>query len=383
MERYEIHPLVDVAKNFSDNILRPSAGLIDHQGKVPDEIITEMATLGLLGAILPKEYGGQGIDPLSYGYLTEEIGKGCNSTRALLTVHTSLVGETIVKLGSQIQKEKYLPAMARGEKIACFALSEPEAGSDANAIKTRYEVTENGFRINGNKKWITYSGIADLFLIFAKCEEKVSAFIVEFGVEGLTRKPMSGLMASRGAYLSELNFDNVEIPKESLVGREGEGFSFVANTALYFGRYSIAWAGVAIAHAAMEEMVTYARKRKQFGQKIAQHQLIQGIIADSATAFYAAKAACEKIGHMRNQGDHNAIMETNIAKYNSSAVAMLVANNAVQVLGGNGLSNKYPVERLYREAKVLEIIEGTNQIQQMLISQHALRGFYRKGSVIE
>ncbi|MBC8945928.1 MULTISPECIES: acyl-CoA dehydrogenase family protein [Xenorhabdus] len=383
MMGHELHYLVEAAKQFSDNVLRPAATLIDKQGKVPGEIITEMGAQGFLGAMLPKEYGGQGMDPLSYGYLTEEIGKGCNSTRALLTVHTSLVGETLAKLGSQSQKEKYLPPMAKGEKIACFALSEPEAGSDANAIKTKYEVTEDGFRINGSKKWITYSGIADLFLVFARCEEKVSAFIVEFGVKGLTRKPMLDLMASRGAYLSELYFDNVEIPKESLVGREGEGFSFVANTALYFGRYSIAWAGVAIAHAALEEMVTYARKRQQFGQKIAQHQLIQGIIADSATAFYAAKATCEKIGYLRNQGDHKAIMETNIAKYNSSAVAMLVANNAVQVLGGNGLSSRYPVERLYREAKVLEIIEGTNQIQQMIISQHALRSFYRKNSIIE
>ncbi|CDG89485.1 MULTISPECIES: acyl-CoA dehydrogenase family protein [Xenorhabdus] len=379
---YDIHPLVGIAKKFSDEVLRPSAGLFDEQGEVPREIMREMADLGLLGSILPKEYGGQGIDPLSYGYLTEEIGKGCNSTRALLTVHTSLVGETLVKLGTQEQKEKYLPAMAKGEKIACFALSEPEAGTDANAISTMYEPTENGFVINGHKKWITYSGVADLFLVFAKHDEKVSAFIVEMGTQGLTRKPMRGLMASRGAHLSELHFDNVEVPKDSLIGREGTGFSFVANAALFYGRYSIAWAGVAIAHAALEEMVTYARKREQFGKKIGQHQLIQGLIADSTTAFYAAKSACEKIGYLRNQGDHNSLMEINIAKYYSSSVAMLVANNAVQVLGGNGISNRFPVERLYREAKVLEIIEGTNQIQQILISQHALRKFFRKDSIV-
>ncbi|WP_246550914.1 acyl-CoA dehydrogenase family protein [Photorhabdus caribbeanensis] len=374
--------LVKLAKEFSNEILRPNAGVFDQQGGVPRGVITQMADLGFLGSILPREYGGSGIDPLSYGYLTEEIGKGCNSARALLTVHTSLVGETLVRLANAEQKEKYLPAMCKGEKIACFALSEPNAGTDAGSIQTTYEQTDSGYRINGSKKWITYSGIADLFLVFAKNGDKISAFIVEKEAAGLSRTPMTGLLASRGAYLSELSFDNVEIPKDSLIGREGAGLSFVANTALFYGRYSIAWAGVAIAHAALEEMVTYSRKREQFGKKIAQHQLIQGLITDSTTVFYAAKALCEKIGELRNQGSHDAIMETNIAKYQSSLAAIQVANNAVQVLGGNGLCNHYPVERLYREAKVLEIIEGTSQIQQVLIAQHALRQFYRKQSVL-
>lgn len=377
-----INSLVNFAKDFSNEVLRPNASLYDQQNGVPRDVIGQMAELGFLGAIFPEEFGGKGIDPLSYGYLTEEIGKGCNSARALLTVHTSLVGETLVKLGTQEQKEKYLPAMSRGEKIACFALSEPSAGTDAASIQTTYDVTDTGFRLNGNKKWITYSGIADIFLVFAKCEDKISAFIIEKDFKGLACNPMAGLIASRGAYLSELSFDGVEIPKENLVGREGAGLSFVANAALFYGRYGIAWAGVAIAHAALEEMVTYSRKREQFGKKIAQHQLVQGLIADSCTAFYAAKALCEKTGHLRNQGSYDVVMETNVAKYQSSLAAIQVANNAVQVLGGNGLCSHYPVERLYREARVLEVIEGTSQIQQVLISQHALRQFYRKASVI-
>ncbi|AIU89022.1 acyl-CoA dehydrogenase family protein [Pectobacterium odoriferum] len=377
-----IHPLVELAREFSNDILRPEAGQYDRQGGVPRDVIARMADLGFLGSILPQEYGGGGIDPLSYGYLTEEIGKGCNSARAALTVHTSLVGETIARLGTAEQKERFLPAMCRGDKIACFALSEPSAGTDAASIQTHYQVTDSGYVINGAKKWITYSGIADLFLVFAKNADQVSAFIVDKASVGLACTPMSGLLASRGAWLSELSFTDVHVPSGNLLGKEGAGLSFVANTALFYGRYSIAWAGVAIAHAALEEMVTYARKREQFGKKIAQHQLIQALITDSTAEFYAAKALCEKIGTLRCQSNYDTLMETNVAKYQSSLAAVRVANNAVQVLGGNGLSDKYPVERLYREARVLEIIEGTSQIQQVLIAQQALRQFFRKASIV-
>ncbi|MHC6529718.1 acyl-CoA dehydrogenase family protein [Vibrio proteolyticus] len=377
-----ISPLVSLAKEFSDTVLRPNAGKFDQESGVPRSIITQMAKLGFLGSILPQEYGGSGIDPLSYGYITEEIGKGCNSARAILTVHTSLVGETLAKLANAEQKERYLPSMCKGEKIACFALSEPNAGTDASSIQTSYHVTQTGYVLNGSKKWITYSGIADLFLVFAKNGDKISAFMVDRESKGLSCIPMTGLLASRGAWLSELTFKDVQVPFENLIGKEGEGLSFVANTALFYGRYSIAWAGTAIAHAALEEMVTYARKREQFAKKIAQHQSIQGLITDSTAEFYAAKAMCEKIGMMRNQGSHDSITDTNIAKYQSSLAAKRVADNAVQVLGGNGLSDKYPVERLYREARVLEIIEGTSQIQQVLIAQKSLRQFYRKASIV-
>jgi len=369
------HPLVAEARAFANEVLRPRAGEFDERACVPRDVLQAMADEGFLGSILPTEYGGGGLDPLSYGLLTAEIGKGCGSTRALLTVHSSLVGETLVRLGTPEQKQKWLPELASGRKLACFALTEPDIGSDATSVKTSYRFVDGGFVLNGSKKWITYGAIADLFLVFANCEGVSSAFLVERGMEGVSTRAMSGLLASRGAHIAEVDFLNVMIPQNCLVGRLGAGFSFVANTALFYGRYSIAWAGVSLAEAALEEMVTYARTREQFGKKLRQHQLIQALIADAVTGVHTSRAICERVGLMRNDNDDDAVNEANIAKYMSSKVAMEIATNAVQLFGGNGISSQYPVERLFREAKILEIIEGSSQIQQQLISDYGVRRY--------
>ncbi|MCW8876446.1 MAG: acyl-CoA dehydrogenase family protein [Kangiellaceae bacterium] len=372
----EYDSIVERARRFSQDIVRSRVADFEENG-VSKEVIQQMAEQGFLRSIFPIEYGGLAVDALTYGRITEEIGKGCNSVRALLTVHTSLVGETVAKLGSDEQKQTFLPVMASGEKIACFALSEPEAGSDAASIQTSYQEFDDHYVINGTKKWITYGGVADLFLVFASKDEKTSAFIVERNMPGVTTSPMSGLMASRGAHLAEISFENVSVPKLNMLGRAGMGFSFVANTALFYGRYSIAWGGLAIICAALEEMVTYSRSRVQFGTKISQNQLIKAMIADSTTSLHAGRAMCEKIAEMRIKGDQRAVTETNIAKYLTSKAAAEVSSNAVQIFGGNGIWNSYAVERLFREAKVLEIIEGTSQIQQLMIAGQALRDYYR------
>ncbi len=383
MNNKSVHPLVAQAKAFVDTSIRPYAGQFDAQGEVPQEIVRAMADKGFLGSILPIEYGGLGLDALAYGYLTEELGKGCNSVRTLLTVHTSLVGETLARLGTAFHKEQYLTAIAKGEKIACFALSEPGVGTDATAVQTSYIEDGDNFVINGRKKWISYAAIADVFLVFASdATGAVSAFLVERG-DGVTTVPMTGMLASRGSHIAEVFFDNVRVPKRNLVGRLGMGFSFVANTALFYGRYSIAWAGVALAHAAVEEMATYARTREQFGKKIGQHQLVQGLIADAVTSLHLARSTCEKVAMLRIAEDDEAIMETNIAKYFTSKIAMDITTNAVQVFGGNGCWNIYPVERLFREAKVLEIIEGTSQIQQVMIAEYGIKRYYRALSKVE
>lgn len=370
--------LIASAREFTAAVLRPRAGEFDAAGAVPAEVLREMAERGFLGAILPAEYGGGGIDALAYGRLTHELGKGCSSARALLTVHTSLVGETLARLGTLEQKQQWLPRLADGTSLASFALTEPEVGSDAAACKSRYIATAGGFLLSGKKKWITYGAIADLFLVFANCEGSGSAFLVERGAPGLRTRPMTGLMAGRGAHIAEVEFDNVFIPQANLVGREGAGFSFVANTALFFGRYSIAWAGTALAEAALEEMVAYAGQREQFGVKLRRHQLIQALIADALCGVHVSRAICEKIGRMRCDNDDEAVNEVNVAKYMSAKVAMEVAHSAVQVFGGNGISNAYPVERLFREAKVLEIIEGSSQIQQMILANYAFSHYRRR-----
>jgi len=375
MSAWTAHPLVAAGRAFATEVLRPRAGEFDERCAVPRDVIDAMAAAGFLGAALPAEYGGAGMDALSYGLLTAEIGKGCSSARALLTVHTSLVGETLARLGSPEQRREWLPLLASGRKLACFALTEPEVGSDAASARTAYRRIDGGFVLSGRKKWITYGAIADLFLVFANGEEGACAFLVERGSEGLSTRPMTGLLASRGAHLAEVDLDGVAVPARNLVGRPGAGFSFVANTALFHGRYSIAWAGVALAEAALEEMATYARGREQFGRKLRQHQLVQALIADAVAGVHTGRALCEKVGRMRIAGDDEAVNEANIAKYMTSKAAMAICTDAVQLFGGNGISSRYPVERLFREAKILEIIEGSTQIQQQLLSDYGVRRY--------
>lgn len=374
------HPLLEVAQQFSTEVLRPNAATFDAEQGVPESVIREMCTSGLAGAVLPEEYGGAGVDALTWGRITEEIGVGCSNTRALLTVHSSLVGETIVRLGTDQQKQTWLPQLATGDRLAAFSLSEKDAGSDAGAVSTRFEEKDDHYVLNGKKKWITYAAIADLFLVFATSDEgHTNSFLVERERKGLSTTPMSGLLASRGAHLAEITFDNVQIPKENRFGRPGMGFAFVANQALFYGRFSIAWAGVAIARAALEEMVTWSRTRKQFDKKIGQQQLVQAMIADAVTSVHAGRSMCEKISHLKDANDDAAVMETNITKLFTSRIASEVANNAVQVFGGNGLWQAYAAERLFREARVLEVIEGTTQIQQVMIANYGLRHYFKPG----
>lgn len=367
--------ILQAAAEYAEMSIRPRAGEFDRNEALPPEIIEGMAKRGFLGACIPPEYGGLGMDPVYYGNLTEIIGKACCSARALLTVHASLVGETLAKLGNGEQKERYLPALAKGERIGCFALSEPESGSDANSVRTSYHRQGDYYVLNGQKKWITFGALADLFIVIAKHQEAVSAFLVERDMPGIEVRPMTGLIGSRASAIAEISFTDVAVSAENLIGMEGTGFSFVVNSALFYGRYSIAWAGVAIAQAALEEMVSYARERKQFGQKIGQFQLIQGMIGDAVTDVHAARALCLQAGELRRANDNQAIIATNIAKYFASKAACRVASNAVQVFGGNGCWNLYPAERLFRESKILEIIEGTSQMQQLLIANYGMRKY--------
>ena len=366
------------AREFANTEIRPYATDFEQKGVLPGELIGKLAKRGYLAASFPKELGGLGLDPVNYGLLTEEIGKACASTRGLLTVHTSLVGEALVRWGSEEQKEKWLKPMARGEKIACFALTEPEVGTDAKSIQTSYRKVGKSYYITGRKKWITMGDIADLFLVVARGEGGITAFIVERNNGGVKTERIKGLLAGRAAHIAEVEFNEAEVPAENIITKEGGGFSYVVNTALDHGRYSIAWGGLAIAAEAMEAMVTYSRKRSQFGKKLYRHQLIQGIIGDAVTKVHAGRALCLRAGELRKSGDGDAVIETTIAKYFTSKIAMQVAIDAVQVHGGNGCYDHYPVERLFREAKILEIIEGTSQVQQEIISSFGLRRYYCK-----
>lgn len=366
------------ARSFAETELAPRAAEFDRDERLPRDVVRRMAEEGFLGASIPEKWGGLGLDPLAYGELTEVIGKACASTRALLTVHTSIVAGTLLELASKRLKEKYLPALASGAKIGCFALSEENAGSDAAAVATSYTRKGDTFVLNGRKKWISFAGIADVFLVIASDDGVTSAFIVDRDTPGVETRPMSGFLGNRATHIAEVAFVDVEVPAENLVAGIGAGFGFVVNTALLHGRYSIAWAGVALAQAALEGMCSYATQREQFGVKIGTQQLVQKMVADAVTNVAAARELCRRAGGFLARRSADAAMETNVAKYFSSTIAQRATADAVQVLGGNGCWSGYPAERLFREAKILEVIEGTSQLQQIMIADFGYKKFARK-----
>jgi len=365
--------IVDDARHFSKSKIQPLAKEFDAQGALGRDLIKKLAEKRFLLPSMPKQYGGLDLDPVHHGLFKEQISKGCCSTGTLITVQNSLLGETLLKWGSEEQKKKYLLNMSSGKKLGAFALSEPEVGSDAHSIQTSYDKRGDRFIINGKKKWISFAEIAGFFVVIARNANQVSSFIIDRDAEGITVKPQIGLLAGRAMHVSEIEFKNTEVPASNLLGRLGAGYQYIVGTALDHGRYAVAWAGVAIAQACVEAVIHYSRNRKQFDKLICEHQLVQGMIGDAIASTHAARALCLKAAAMRRDHHQDAMIETTIAKYMSSKLAMQVATDAVQIHGGNGFSNKYPVERLFREAKLLEVIEGTSQLQQQIIAKYGLR----------
>jgi alkylation response protein AidB-like acyl-CoA dehydrogenase len=363
------------ARLFAASYIRPFATQFDEEQGISEDLIKEMARAGYLGATFPEKYGGIAMDCISYGLVTEQFSKACSSARALLTVHTSLVGETILRWGSNRQKDKWLPLMAAGEKIAAFALSEPEIGSDARNVKTAYRREGAKILINGKKKWISFAEIADVFLVVAQDNGTVSAFLVDADTPGVTVTPMRGFMANRGTYIAEITFTEVEIAEEQMLLSEGSGFTYIANTALDHGRYSVAWAGLGLAQESLDVMCHYAINRKQFGQRLSTFQSIQDLIADTTINVHSARGMCLKAGQLRSEKNEHAYIETIMAKCFTSKIARTATDNAVQIHGANGCHNSYPVERLFREAKIFEIIEGTYQVHQEAISNFGIEQY--------
>jgi glutaryl-CoA dehydrogenase (non-decarboxylating) len=355
-------------RTFVDREIIRCADKCDREEYTSPELIKKLAQKGYLGALLPKEIGGREMDAISYGILNEEIGRGCSSLRSLLTVH-NMVCQALIKWGSKSQKEYWLPKLATGEKIAAFALSEPNVGSDAKNIETTATISGDSYILNGQKKWITYGQIADVFLVFAQWEGKPSAFLVEKDSPGLSVVPIFGMLGTRASMLAELHFDNCLIPQENLVCRPGFGFSHVASSALDYGRYSVAWGCVGIAQACLEACIKYTSERKQFNVYLKDHQLIRQMISEAIVNIKAARLLCYQAGYLKDIGDPRSIVETSIAKYFSSTMATKVANDAVQIHGGNGCSSEYPVQRYLRDTKIMEIIEGSTQIQQITIAE--------------
>jgi glutaryl-CoA dehydrogenase (non-decarboxylating) len=361
-------------KSFVDEEVIPVADQCDQQERVPRELINRIARRGYLGALAPKAAGGVGMDMITFGLLNEELGRGCSSLRSLLTVH-SMVAQTISRWGSGGQKERWMRRLATGEDLAAFGLTEPDVGSDARSIETSATLLGDTYVLNGNKKWITFGQIADLFLVFAQCEGGPAAFLVEKMTPGLSVNPISNMLGARASMLAELRFQDCLVPRENLIGKPGFGVSHIASSALDCGRYSVAWGCLGLARACLEASVRYAAKRRQFGGALIDFQLIQRMISDMITDVRATRLLCLHAGHLRNAGDPSAMMETSIAKYFASRTASKASSDAVQIHGANGCSGEYPVQRYFRDAKIMEIIEGSTQIHQLNIARQCYREY--------
>ena len=349
----------------------PFAAAWDRAERIPRDVIADLAGRGYLGATVSPEYGGRGLDQLTNGVLTEEIGRGCSSLRTLLTVHTALAAETLQRWGREELKRAWLPLLARGEKLAAFALSEPGAGSDAESIATRYDRVDDAIELTGTKKWISFGQIADVFLTFARGERGLSAFLVERDRPGLRVEPLGGILGTRASQLAEIHFERCRIPAGNLVGREGWGFLQIAHTALDNGRYSVACGCLGLLRACLEASLDHAAARRQFGKPLEQHQLIQRRLARMTAAAAAVQLQCRQAGQARDLREPNALLLTTLAKYSAAAAAHAAADDAVQIHGALGCHDSLPVERFYRDARVMEIIEGSTEMQEIMIGSQA------------
>jgi len=361
------------AADFAAQKIAPFARQNDIEGRVPVEIIQEMGALGMFGGVVPEEYGGAGLDYIAFALLCEEIGKADSSVRTVLSVQISLVAAPILKFGTEAQKKKYLPRLCKAEWIGCFALTEPDAGSDVQQIKTFARKTSAGWKLDGRKLWISNGGIAQLAIIIAQTERgnprKMAAFLVETSAPGFSSRDIHGKLGLRASNTAELVLDGVEVPDEALLGEVGQGFP-VAMAALDNGRYSVAAGCLGIARGSLEASVAYAKERHSFGKPIAAHQMVQDMIARMVVDVDASRLLLYRAGELKNQGRPNTL-ETCIAKYYCTEAAFRCANDAIQIHGGMGYSNEYPVERYLRDARVATIYEGTSQIQKLIIGGFA------------
>ena len=367
-------------REFADGQIVPHANAWDQAERMPTEVVRHLASKGWLGAVLPAECGGAGFNMVEFGLLNEELGRGCSSIRSLLTVH-SMAALTIWRWGTEAQKAEWLQKLGQGQAIGAFALTEPEAGSDAREIRTEAVASGDDFLLSGHKKWITFAQIADLFLVFARSQRGPCAFLLERNTPGLVISPVHGMLGTRASMMAELHLEQCRVPKRNLVGAPGFGLSHIASSALDCGRYSVAWGCVGIAQACLETCLQYTGRRKQFGALLRDHQLVQRMMARMVVGVKAARLLCYSAGQLKDAGDPTSMIETSIAKYFACTAAAEIARDAVQIHGANGCSSEYPAERFYRDAKIMEIIEGSNEIQEITIAQSACQEVADKAAI--
>ncbi|MEA2421919.1 MAG: butyryl-CoA dehydrogenase, partial [Thermoleophilaceae bacterium] len=362
----------ETARDFTDREIVPVARENDRNEHFDTDLVKKLGDMGFLGPIVSEEYGGRGLDYRTYALIVEEIGRGDSSARTVVSVQTSLVCSSIQRWGSESQKHEWLPRLCSGEILGCFGLTEPDTGSDAANLKTRATKTADGWSITGGKQWISMGNYAKVALIFAQTDPEkkhrgLAAFLVPTDSAGFSSSSVHGKLGLRASDTAELRLDGVEVGDEALLGEVGDGFK-VAMSALDSGRYSVAAGCVGICQGCVDASVSYSKEREQFGRPIAAFQLVQEMIADMTVDTHAARALVWRAGWLKDTGKPSTT-ETSVAKLFSTEAAVRNANLAIQVHGGSGYVDDYPVERYLRDARVTTLYEGTSQIQKLIIGR--------------
>ncbi|MDD5748758.1 MAG: acyl-CoA dehydrogenase family protein [Actinomycetota bacterium] len=369
----------DTVAEFVERDIIPRISLLDREHKLEMSIIEGMKRLGLLGATIPEKYGGQGLDFVSTAIICEEIERGDGSFRTLLSVHLALNSLALLEFANEEQKERYLVPQAKGEKISCFGLTEPGAGSDVAALQARAKRDGKRYILNGQKIWISYANVADNFLVFAKTDPEaghrgISAFLLDRSMDGIETRDIRHKLGFWAGSTGEIFLTDVVVPEENLLGREGDGFK-IAMYALDMGRFSVAAGAIGTIRAALDASVKYARAREAFGQPIGKFQFIQEKIAEMVRGLETSRLLVYRAAFLKNKGVRNT-RETSLAKWHATECAFKAAHDAVQIHGAYGYSAEYPVERLFRNSRGPIIYEGTSEIHKMLQAEYALG--YRK-----
>jgi butyryl-CoA dehydrogenase len=366
--------IVETAREFADREILPNVRENDRAERFDRELARKLGQVGFLGPILDEKYGGRNLDYIGYGLIVGEIGRADSSARTVVSVQTSLVGSAIEKWATEEQKQRWLPGLCSGEGLGCFGLTEPDTGSDAANLRTRATKTDGGWSISGQKMWISLGNAAEFALIFAQTDpalkhKGLAAFLVPTASEGFTSQEIHGKLGLRSSDTAELSLDSVEVGDDALLGQVGDGFK-VAMSALESGRYSVAAGCVGIMDGCVDASVTYAKERQQFGVPLARFQLVQEMIADMILKRDASRMLVYRAGILKDEGKPNAT-ETSVAKVFATESAVECANLAIQVHGGSGYVDDYPVERYLRDARVTTLYEGTSQIQKLIIGRAA------------
>ncbi|MFN8216105.1 MAG: acyl-CoA dehydrogenase family protein [Solirubrobacterales bacterium] len=366
--------IAESAREFADREILPRARENDRAGRFDRELASKLGEVGYLGATVAEEHGGRGLDYVGYGLIVEQIGRADSSARTVVSVQTSLVAGSIERWGSEEQRRRWLPRLCSGEALGCFGLTEPDTGSDAASLRTRATRTDSGWSISGQKMWISMGNHAELALIFAQTDPEkkhrgLACFLVPTASEGFAAQEIHGKLGLRASDTAELSLDAVEVGEDALLGEVGDGFK-VAMSALEAGRYSVAAGCVGICEGCVEASVAYATERQQFGVPLARFQLVQEMIAEMILKRDASRMLVLRAGLLKDEGRPNT-METSVAKLYATEAAVECANLAIQVHGGSGYVDDYPVERYLRDARVTTLYEGTSQIQKLIIGRLA------------